>query len=346
MIFRLSAALIAAGSFLSPASAQPTRLDVPSNYPTIQSAIQAAPAGTTVVVAPGVYRENLLIDKALILQSSGGPNNTVIDGGALASVISVRGTGREAVTISGFKITNGASLFSNGGGSGGGIYLDSVQATVVNNVIERNVSCLGTGIGTTAATVQIKANKIRSNVQDPGCFGANGGGIFLNGDGGAASVISENMISGHRIGGYGGGVAVNAVNNINISSNLITDNHAADYGGGLMVSGGTATISSNVFSGNTATGAGGGMALFAAEPANKLRVRENLLQGNQAADGAAVMLLAYYDKGIVFSGNVATAFRSSPLVRCDAQPITLGKSNLLTNIGGAEVSGTCIRGND
>ncbi|MBL0730926.1 nitrous oxide reductase family maturation protein NosD [Piscinibacter sp. HJYY11] len=346
MMIRSAVALSAAIAFCQPASAQPARFEVPSAYPTIQSAINAATSGSTIVVAPGTYRENLVIDKALVLQSSAGPNATVIDGGALASVISARGTGQEAVTISGFRITNGASLFSNGGGSGGGIYLDSVQATVMNNIIERNVSCLGTGIGTTTAAVRIKGNKIRHNIQDPSCSGANGGGIFLNGGGASPSSITDNVISGHQVGGYGGGLAINAVNGITIASNVISDNRGADYGGGLFFNASSGTISSNVLTNNTATGWGGGMALLATDPADKIRVRENLLQGNQAGDGAAALLLSYYDKGIVFSGNVATGFRSSALVRCESQPLAVGKSNLLTNIGGPELSGTCLLGNE
>ena len=60
-------------------------LNVPSaSYPTIQAAVNAASPGDIIVVAPGTYNENVTIDKALTLRSSGGRNATIINGSAAA----------------------------------------------------------------------------------------------------------------------------------------------------------------------------------------------------------------------------------------------------------------------
>ena len=86
-------------------------LHVPAQYSSIQAAIDAAAPGGHIVVAPGLYHENLLIEKAVTLASSDGAATTVIDGGRLGPAIVARGTGAEVVEISGFTITNGLNSF-------------------------------------------------------------------------------------------------------------------------------------------------------------------------------------------------------------------------------------------
>jgi hypothetical protein len=54
-----------------PASAAPPVLHVPGQYATIQSAIDAAPTGATIVVAPGIYTEQVSITKSVSLRGAG-----------------------------------------------------------------------------------------------------------------------------------------------------------------------------------------------------------------------------------------------------------------------------------
>ena len=57
---------------------------VPDDQPTIQAGIDAASDGDTVLIAPGFYAENLLIDgKSVALQGMGAAEATVIDGGGV-----------------------------------------------------------------------------------------------------------------------------------------------------------------------------------------------------------------------------------------------------------------------
>ncbi len=57
---------------------------VPADFPTIQAAIDASASGDTVLVSPGTYVENVLIERNLWVRSVQGPALTVIDGGAAA----------------------------------------------------------------------------------------------------------------------------------------------------------------------------------------------------------------------------------------------------------------------
>src|SRR5262245_23192392 len=63
-------------------------LNVPADYPTIQSAINAANNGDTVLVAPGTYYENINFNgKAITVTSSSGASATIIDGSHNGTVV-------------------------------------------------------------------------------------------------------------------------------------------------------------------------------------------------------------------------------------------------------------------
>jgi len=57
----------------------PSVLRVPEDYSQIQVAIDMAPEGSTILIGPGQYRENLTITKSLTIVGSG-PDETVIQG--------------------------------------------------------------------------------------------------------------------------------------------------------------------------------------------------------------------------------------------------------------------------
>lgn len=114
--------------------------NVPSEYPTIQTAVDAAAQGDTIVVQKGVYRENVIIDKSIDLIGVDWPT---IDGGDLEgdrNTVMIPYLGDRAGKVEGFIVTGGGK-----GGMGHGINVWDSSPTITNNKITRN-SHVGIGI--------------------------------------------------------------------------------------------------------------------------------------------------------------------------------------------------------
>jgi len=169
----------------------------PGNYTSINSAIENSSEGDRIFVYGGLYQENILIDKHLILQGAD-KNSTIIDGGGHGDVIAV--TANE-VTIQGFTIINGGRISS-------GISLKQNVAYVVirNNIIQSNA---WDGISLFDAT----HNRISGNL------------IVLNADGIYLSYsctnneITNNIISGNSF--YGIFIQSSNENNIIYSNDFL-----------------------------------------------------------------------------------------------------------------------------
>ena len=85
---------------------------VPQDYATIQAAVNAASPGDTVKVAPGIYTENVTVDRSISLvaatyDQSDPRNNTAILDGAGVTVVTISRGIDPGPTITGFVIRNG-----------------------------------------------------------------------------------------------------------------------------------------------------------------------------------------------------------------------------------------------
>ncbi len=117
---------------------------VPADFSTIQEAIDQARDGDKIVVAPGVYTENINFNGKAIKLCSSDPNDwdvvksTVIDGNYTGScVVFSNGEGNDSV-LQGFTLTNGTGTYINyasgprqfNGQAGGGIYCWNSSPTI------------------------------------------------------------------------------------------------------------------------------------------------------------------------------------------------------------------------
>jgi hypothetical protein len=153
-------------------------------------------------------------------------------------------------------VSNTANQDIGGGvirGGGGGIFLYQSPATIVGNLVARNVASGthmtfdgggGLYLDTSAAT--ILSNTIRDNYGNP-----NGGGIFLWD---SAATIRQNLIQDNNAGSNVGGGLVVGVSAASIEGNEILRNGSPTMGGGVFVSGSPGfTMTNNILAENSAT---------------------------------------------------------------------------------------------
>ncbi|HXC53644.1 MAG TPA: right-handed parallel beta-helix repeat-containing protein [Candidatus Limnocylindrales bacterium] len=136
---------IAAGAALAlqlwnsaPASA--VELSVPTDFPTIQAAIDAAPDGAVISVAAGTWFEDIdFAGKDIVVQGEG--SDSVIHGTGTGPVVRFTSGEGPGAKLDSFTITGGFAQ------TGGGIEIVGSSPTIVRNVIAGNsASRVGSGM--------------------------------------------------------------------------------------------------------------------------------------------------------------------------------------------------------
>jgi parallel beta-helix repeat protein len=271
--------------------AQADILNVPTEYPTIQEAIDAAVDGDTVLVDNGTYTENInFLGKAITVISVNGPESTIIDGNASGSVVTFNsGEGTNSV-LSGFTICNGET------GVGGGIFCKESSPTITNCTISDNsVGWYGGGIFCEDSSPTITNCTISGNSAD-----YNGGGIYCWD---SSPIITNCTISGNSADVWGGGIYCGD-SSPTITNCTISDNSAGWDGGGIFCEDSSPTITNCTISGNSADLDGGGIFCQESSPT----ITNCTISGNSAGDGGGIS--CYWNSSPIItnctiSGNLA-----------------------------------------
>ena len=174
--------------------------DLDANYTRIQDAINNANSEDIILVNPGIYNENLNINKPLtIISNSKIPNETTVRAIENNHVFHVTSNN---VIIIGFEITG------THGPAKAGIYLDEVEeCTIANNILSNNEN--GIGLVSSSNNILID-NTIRSSTFD---------GILLERS-------NNNEIRNNSIYfNIWDGISLEASNNNRFSNNTINSNH-------------------------------------------------------------------------------------------------------------------------
>lgn len=184
-------------------------LDVPSQYPTVQSAINAAGYGDKVRVAPGTYVGYVSLGSVPIILEGAGPGLCTLQGTGSGPVIGGTGQNRNTV-IRGFRIT---------GGTWSGMYFDISSPTIENCLVEQNSTPFyGGGIEASESGPLIIDCVIRNNTAALG-----GGGIGMSGGALLGCRIENNTAPiGAGIHAYGDGdvwiIDCTVAGNVGVSS--------------------------------------------------------------------------------------------------------------------------------
>ncbi len=162
--------------------------EIPKGYESIQEAVNSASVGDEILVYPGTYYENIVVDKRLDLI---GLKNPVIDAGGDY----VKGPGvtilADGVLMKGFTIRNSTNTAGDPL-SGAGVLVRSNNSTINGNILENNyrsgIKVLG-GYNNSITNNSVYSNfegilvsdshhnKIESNLINSN----NGAGIFITG---------------------------------------------------------------------------------------------------------------------------------------------------------------------
>ncbi len=292
---------------------------------TIQSVIDAAADGDTVLVSPGTYFEILRFQgKAITLISEYGPALTVIDG----TVFFESGEGLDSV-LQDFTLRDG-----------GGIVIDRASPKIVGNRILNNSKCGGGGVEIRFGSPIIQDNIISGNSTP--CSGGDGGGISIVGA--ASAQILDNVISNNIVfSGHGGGIFLNAAGTPTIRGNRIEGNRVggrspAALGGGIaMFNVSDALIVENVIVGNIADNGGGVYWQVSSYG------RGPFLVNNTIADnsGAQVLARGFDEQALLINNTISGAGLG---IDCQAGNETLPpimQFNNVVSMTGQAYSGLC-----
>jgi len=107
---------------------------VPGDFGTIQAAINAALTGDVINVGPGTYPENIsFLGKNVVVQSTAGPDVTIIDGTDSGAVATFAGGETRDAVLRGFTLTGGLNS-----PSGGGVYCSGSEPILTEIVFLAN----------------------------------------------------------------------------------------------------------------------------------------------------------------------------------------------------------------
>lgn len=254
-------------------------INVPVDQPTIQAGIDASAHGDTVLVAPGVYFENirlkgrriLLTSHYLLAKDTSYITSTVIDGrlpahADTATVVMFINQEDARTILQGFTIQSGAGTAWKDEHSpgtyreGGGILCAFSAPTIrynkiIDNIVDNTFGVTSTGGGGVRAgdgRTRLLGNRFQGN------YGKYGSAIVFNHPTGGA--IVGNVITGNDVGGsYGGGsIWINSASSTTvIRNNTVYGNTSGQQSGGIFNFNSTLTVRNCSFWNNTPNNTGG-----------------------------------------------------------------------------------------
>ncbi len=277
-----------------------TIINVPDDYPTIQSGINASVDGDTVLLGIGSYAEHInfngkeilltsgylfsgedddriltalcdsTIEESLVKFDSGESSNSIIYGLTLAHGRAMYG-GAICCRNSSPTIAECDIAFNESMGFGGAIFIENGSPVIRNNYILYNhaIDC-GGAMYLLNSDAEIRDNKISLNTADE-----NGGALYLW----YSNPAVENNLFPANEAGDRGGMAYLWFSDPLIMNNTVQYNLAQRYGGAMYIYASAPLIYRNNFEENSSIERGGAIFAWYSDPI----IKNNVIAGNSSA---------------------------------------------------------------
>ncbi|MEA1986798.1 MAG: choice-of-anchor Q domain-containing protein [Candidatus Marinimicrobia bacterium] len=273
----------------------------------IQSGINNASIGDTILIAPGTYHEAIEVDKSLFIGSHILTTNDtsymdstgiVVDSAITKSAIYIHDTGSENVIVNGLTLENGKGIYQHPSHRGGGIFCNSTKAHLYNLKIKNSTAEYGAGIDISNSEIVLSDVLIDSN------FTAGwGGGISIV----ASEVDMFDVDILNNEASMGGGIYTIDNSNINLQNVNILNNSATEnatlsplqnslfktgeiqsilyYGGGIDCENSEIFLQNTIVAKNNSDGNGAGISVISGSKITSINstITENISQTNGGA---------------------------------------------------------------
>ncbi|MCP4805466.1 MAG: hypothetical protein GY913_13955 [Proteobacteria bacterium] len=293
-------------------------INVPSDYSTIQSAVNNASNGDKIVVAAGTYEEDVdTKGKNLTIQGAGASTTEIDATGETHAIVVDSG---ETVTVSGFTLTGsdqglevrGSTVTASnikvkdvtGESAGGGYLVADGGDLTISDCNVKNVSLGSNQYG--GGFFVYESTLTASNCTVSGNEAYQGAGFYIFD---SDVTLTDVTISSNSAEWHGGGMRIREGSTVAMTRVTIDGNVAGDDGGGIDARDSDIQCQNCVITDNTSPGAGGGVFLTGSESSSGSWFKgANAELDDNTSEGAA--LYAWDTKlevrGTV-SDNVSTA---------------------------------------
>ena len=299
----------------------------------IQTAIQSAGNGDTVLVLPSTYRENLdFLGKAIAVRGREGSRLTILDAGQSGSgVVFDKGEGPASI-LAGFTIQNGTgtliTIFSGSGVAGGGILCRQTSPTISQVVLTSNQAGYGGGIGGVYASPVLTDVVMRGNVAT-----ANGGGACFMFS--SKPLLTGCSFTGNSCGHTGGGLNFRNDSFPVLVNCLFDANWATDMGGAIRAGALSGCVITNCTFHRNSSVYGGAVAAGSDTVGNiqTTLIRNSIFWNNTANFGPDLSLNGGYPAIIDIAHSDVGAGQASVYVQSTSFVLVWGAGMLTANPG-------------
>ncbi|KAA3634333.1 MAG: hypothetical protein DWP97_07280, partial [Calditrichaeota bacterium] len=186
-------------------------IEVPDDYASIQTAINAVNSFDTILVSPGIYNEHLNFNgKSIVLKSTDGAGVTTISGSQTHTPVINISTGEvKGTSIEGFTIT---------GGDRSGVYINGAAVDIRENIFTGNYNSYNFSGGAIWLESSV-GSKIERNIIHDNHANNYGGGIYIR-DNSSSDTIAYNVFYDNT--GTGEIFTSGSTSNIIVYNNTIT----------------------------------------------------------------------------------------------------------------------------